>query len=341
MQSFKIAKIIGIPIELHVTFLLLLLAVFYFWGIGGFILYLFLFTSVVLHELGHSYIAKKYGVHIEKILLLPIGGMALMNKIPKNGELKIAIAGPIVSVILGILFIGLSMVYDINILSIENYNYPLFSTVGILNLFLGFFNLLPAFPMDGGRIFRAILSKKMDYLKATKIASSLGQLFALFMLGYAIISLNIILILIAIFIYFGAHQEYSALKNKELFEHIKISNIMNKNIVAIPPETTTEELIDLMLKYKYLGYPVVDNNGELIGTVSFEDIKNKGDDTPVIAIMRKPTVIYENSTFEELLDKLHNDDRVYVLDENNKLIGIISKTDVIRVLKIMGLKNKI
>ncbi|WP_421078076.1 site-2 protease family protein [Methanothermococcus sp. Ax23] len=337
MQSFKIARIMGIPIELHITFILLLMLVYYLWGIGGFILYVFLFTSVVLHELGHSYVAKKYGVYIEKILLLPIGGMAMMDRIPKEGEFKIAIAGPAVSIILGILFLGLSNFMDFNILKIDNMVYPLFMTVGVLNFMLGIFNLLPAFPMDGGRILRALISHKVGYIKATKIASTIGQYLSFIMLGFGIISLNIILILIALFIYYGASQEYSALLAYDVFNKIKVKDIMSKNIVSVSPEDSVKDLVDLMFKYKYLGYPVI-KNGKLVGSVSFDDITNVDENILVKDIMTPPVIVPEHMDLNDLLLKINNSERVYVVD-NNELKGIISKTDVIRILKLLGLKN--
>jgi Zn-dependent protease len=338
LQSFKIAKIMDIPIELHITFILLLVLVYYFWGLGGFILYVFLFASVALHELGHSYVAKKYGVKIEKILLLPIGGVAMMDNIPKEGEFRIAIAGPIVSIVLGILFILLSKFLDFDILKIGDNIYYLFMTVGALNIMLGVFNLIPAFPMDGGRILRAILSNKFGYLKATKIASVLGQYFSFLMLIYGLITLNVILILIALFIYYGAHQEYNAVVSNSIFDKLKITDVMSKNIVSVSPDDSVEDLMNLMFKYKYMGYPVVEN-GTLIGSVSFDDIKEVNNNIKVRDIMKPAIVVSKNADFNELLHKMHNSDRVYVV-ENNKLEGIISKTDVIRILKIMGLKSK-
>ncbi|WP_292460518.1 site-2 protease family protein [Methanothermococcus sp.] len=339
MQSFKIAKIMNIPIELHITFILLLILVYYFWGIGGFILYIFLFASVVLHELGHSYIAKKYGVHIEKILLLPIGGMAMMDKIPKEGEFKIAIAGPIVSIILGFIFYGISIFVDFNILKIGTITYPLFMTVGVLNFMLGLFNLLPAFPMDGGRVLRALISHKVGYLKATKIASTIGQYLSFIMLGFGIISLNIILILIALFIYYGASQEYNALLSYEVFNKIKAKDIMSKDIVAVSPDDSVKDLINLMFKYKYMGYPVV-KDGNLIGSVSFDDITKVNENMLIKDIMSPPVVVSKNMDLNDLLHKINNSERVYVM-ENNKLEGLISKTDIIRTLKLLGLKHKI
>ena len=337
LQSFKIAKIMGIPIELHITFILLLILVYYFWGLGGFILYVFLFTSVILHELGHSYVAKKYGVTIEKILLLPIGGVAMMDKIPKRGEFKIAIAGPIVSILLGIMFIVISNFFDFDILNINGMVYPLFMTVGALNIMLGIFNLIPAFPMDGGRVLRALISNKVGYLKATKIASTLGQYFSFLMLIFGIITFNVILIFIALFIYFGAYQEYNAVLSQKIYDKLKIKDIMSKNIVSVSPGTSVKDLIDLMFRYRYMGYPVVEN-GTLVGSVSFNDISEVNDSIKVGDIMKAPVIVSENDDFNELLDKIHDADRVYVVD-NGKLKGIVSKTDIIRILKLMGLKT--
>ena len=337
MQSFRIARIMGIPIEIHFTFLLLLILVYYFWGLDGFLLYIVLFASVVLHELSHSYVAKKYGVNIEKILLLPIGGMAMMDKIPREGEFKIAIAGPLVSIFLGVLLYGLSQFIHSPILNIGGESYPLITTVGTLNIMLGVFNLLPAFPMDGGRILRALLTPRLGYLKATKIASTLGQYFSFILLVLGIISLNIILILIALFIYYGASQEYHALITQSIFDKIKAKDIMSSNIISVSPENTVNDVVYLMFKHRYMGYPVVERD-KLIGTVSFNDISVVSDDILVKDIMKSPEVVSPSDTLNDVIHKLANSERVYVV-EGDKLKGIISKTDVLRVLKILGLKN--
>ncbi|AXI24656.1 site-2 protease family protein [Methanofervidicoccus sp. A16] len=338
MLSFRIAKVMNIPIELHITFILLLILVYYFWGLDGLILYIFLFASVVVHELAHSYVAKRYGVYIEKILLLPIGGMAMMDKIPKRGELKIAIAGPIVSILLGIILISLSNFIKGPILNIGGMNYPLLTTVGILNIFLGAFNLLPAFPMDGGRILRALLASKMDYIEATKIASVVGQYFSFLLLLFGILSFNIILILIALFIYYGATQEYHALVTEEIFNKIKAKDIMNPRIVSVSPKDTVKDLVYLIFKYRYMGYPVVED-GKLVGTVSFNDITTVSDKILIKDIMKQPVTVPEDATLNDIIFKLGNDDRVYVLDKNNRLKGIISKTDVLRILRLLKLKD--
>ncbi|WP_459202003.1 site-2 protease family protein [Methanococcus sp. CF] len=335
MQSFKIARVMGIPIELHITFILLLVVVFYFWGIEGLILYMFLFTSVVLHELGHSYVAKKYGVKIEKILLLPIGGMAMMSEISKEGEFKIAIAGPLVSLILGSALLGISTVTDYTLAE-----YPLFQTVGGLNILLGIFNLLPAFPMDGGRVFRALLSKltKMSYMKATKIASTVGQYFALLLLIAGLINFNVILVLIAVFIYFGASQEYRALVADTLFQNVPAKDIMSKNIVYVDSKDTVDDVLNLMLKNRFLGYPVLEN-GNIIGTITMNEISSAESKTTKIKdLMSPPVMVSPDAKLNELIQGMTNTDRVYVSDNGN-IMGIISKTDIVRTLSILGLKN--
>jgi len=335
LQSFKIARVMGIPIELHITFILLLVVVFYFWGLEGLILYMFLFTSVVLHELGHSYVAKKYGVKIERILLLPIGGMAMMSEISKEGEFKIAIAGPLVSLVLGSVLLGISTVTDYTLAE-----YPLFQTVGGLNILLGIFNLLPAFPMDGGRVFRSLLSKltKMSYLKATKLASTIGQYFALLLLIFGLINFNVILVLIAIFIYFGASQEYRALVADTLFQNVPAKEIMSKNIVYVNSEDTVDDVLTVMLENRFLGYPVLEN-GNIVGTITMNEISSAATKTTKVKeLMSPPVMVSPNAELNELIRGMSNTDRVYVVDNGN-ILGIISKTDIVRTLSILGLKN--
>jgi len=332
LQSLRIFKIMGIPIELHITFILLLILVYFLWGFGGLILYALLFTSVVLHELGHSYVAKKYGVNIAKIMLLPIGGVAMMDKIPREGEFRIAVAGPLVSITLGILLLIFSKYVDFNV-----NGYSLFQSIGYLNILLGIFNLLPAFPMDGGRILRAILSKKISYIKATKIASSIGQYFAFMMLIFGLLNMNIILILIAIFIYVGATQEYRAVIFDELFKKIKAKDIMTTNIIHVHPEMSVNEFIDFMLKHRYLGYPVIEN-GNLVGVVTINDIAGVEKSKKIRDVMKSPVVVSPDADISEILGSMDDEDRVFVL-ENGKLKGLISKTDVLRALRILGLKE--
>ncbi|ACX73329.1 peptidase M50 [Methanocaldococcus vulcanius M7] len=336
MYSIRLFKIMGIPIELHITFILFLIiivafSIIYdsiFWAI----LFILLFVSVVLHELGHSYVAKKYGVRIEKILLLPIGGVAMMDKIPKEGELKIGIAGPLVSFAIGISLLVISRFFDVNV-----DGYPLLYTLSLLNLILGGFNLIPAFPMDGGRILRAILSKKYGYLKSTKIAVNIGKILALIMLLLGLLSMNVMLILVSLFVYFGAEQEGKVVEVDEVFKNIKAKDIMTPNPICVSPDMSIEEFLDFMLKHKYFGYPVVED-GKLVGCIGINNIHKK--DGIVRDYMEDPVLVDEDEDIKEVLKKMSHVDRVFVV-KNGKLEGIISKTDILRAMNILELKEEL
>lgn len=226
-SSLKIGKIMDIPIKLDTSFLLALPISAYFFAINsqpyGFagvepitIRYvlstlsaIFLFVSVLLHELAHSYLAKRYGANIDSITLLLFGGVASMEISQKPGqEAKIAFAGPLTSLIIG--FICL-FTYDYIISSSsalsQNPIFLIIWVLGSMNLVLGIFNLLPAFPMDGGRILRSVFARKMSYVKATHSAASIGKFIAILMAIYGIYTGDIWFFLIAFYIYGSASNE--------------------------------------------------------------------------------------------------------------------------------------
>lgn len=218
--STQIAKIAGIPIRVHITLwiLLPLFAINLSHGMGliwGLVAALGLFTSVALHELGHSLVAIRKGCGVREILLLPIGGMAKMEQIPTipRDEIQMALAGPAVSILLSIVFgiIGQTIAG----LGLRQFGFML-QVLGQINLFLGLFNLLPSFPMDGGRVFRAFMSARVGRLEATRIAAKIGKIMAI---GFGIIGIllpgGITLIAIAIFIYFAADAEYRMMRMQQ------------------------------------------------------------------------------------------------------------------------------
>jgi Zn-dependent protease len=227
MQSLKIGSIMDIPIKLDTSFLLALPISAYFFAINsqpfGFaqveppivryalsaLAAIFLFASVLLHELAHSYIAKRYGVNIDSITLLLFGGVASMEIPKKPGqEAKIAFAGPLTSLIIGsICLFTYSYIISPNSTLSQNSIYLIIWILGSMNLFLGIFNLLPAFPMDGGRILRSFFSSKMSYVKATHSAASIGKFVAILMAIFGIYVGNLWFPLIALYIYGGAANE--------------------------------------------------------------------------------------------------------------------------------------
>ncbi|AKJ63756.1 site-2 protease family protein [Kiritimatiella glycovorans] len=211
--SYRIATVAGIPIKVHLTLLLMLLLFLVWQGPLGLIIALGLFTSVALHELGHSRVALRKGCTVSEIMLLPIGGMAKMSNLPRDpaDEFKIAIAGPLVSLGLSAAAFGLYLLSGS--LGLELAAFVALS-LAVLNLVLALFNLLPSFPMDGGRIFRAWLTPRKGRLEATRIASKIGRSLAVVFGIVGLFNGNLILVLIAVFIFQAAGAEYRLVRQQ-------------------------------------------------------------------------------------------------------------------------------
>src|SRR5574341_912145 len=227
-QSVRLFRVGGIEVRVHLTFLLLLIWAAYYWGslsqsalngaVFGVIVTLLLFVAVTLHELGHSLQAKRFGVRVTSITLLPIGGVAQMEEIPEqpSQELRIAMAGPLVNLGIAAALIVVALVLDARaVLTLDELRRALGTTswAGMLaylttaNLAMAAFNLIPAFPMDGGRVLRALLATRMDYVKATRIAAAIGQGFAWLFGFWSVAARQWTLTLIAVFIWMGAAGE--------------------------------------------------------------------------------------------------------------------------------------
>ncbi|GAB4272925.1 MAG TPA: hypothetical protein DIU37_00505 [Opitutae bacterium] len=216
----------GIKLELHFTFILLVL--FYGWmgwrvqGLPGAVInttaIILIFGCVVLHELGHSLVARHYGIGIRRILLLPIGGMAEFERIPRTPkkELLITLAGPAVNFFIAAALILFGGIMPENFLQESLTFHQLLNFVLFVNLVMGFFNLIPVFPMDGGRILRAILAFFLPYIDATRIAVYIGKILAIVGIAYAILyAQNIILVLLFAFIFFSGDREYQFVRQQE------------------------------------------------------------------------------------------------------------------------------
>lgn len=341
--SFKIFSIFGIPVELHISFLVLMILIYLvallnvvpYINILTAVLITLIFVSVVLHELSHCYMAKRYGIGIERIVLLPIGGISEMEEIPKDPskELRIALAGPVSNLIIGGIFYLIllgSMAYLSKTLQGAVYYFV------IVNILLGFFNLLPAFPMDGGRILRAFLAERMSFINATKLSATIGKQLAIIM---AIVGVffNFLLILVAVYVYLGAEAEYQTVLLSTLLEDDKVKDIMTTDVHTVRPENTVKETLKVMFKEKHMGYPVMDDH-DLVGIVTFHDLSKIPEaqrDSLIKDIMtRKLVVSSPDESLMETLEKLNRNriGRVPVVWEN-KLVGIVSKTDLTSILE--------
>ncbi|MCD1295906.1 hypothetical protein CUJ83_12965 [Methanocella sp. CWC-04] len=358
-SSLKIASVMGIPIKLHITFLLILPLIAYAFATNpadfgfnyvedtfvrysmGTIAAILLFACVLIHELGHSYVAVKNNIKISDITLFLFGGVSSMEDIPRNPriEMKVAIIGPIISIILGIVF-GL-LYYGVPVLR----DYPIANTMVFLmtylNLMLGFFNILPAFPMDGGRVLRSFLAMRMPYIQATRYAVGAGKIFA-YMLGLFGLLLGfagIWLIIIAFFIYIAAGEEERSTLVSITLEGTKVKDLMTRDVMTVDPDMSVADCIDWMFKYKHLGYPVVEN-GKVIGIVTLTDLSKVPLDNRMIVKVRDVmtrnviTLKPDDDAFTALqkLSK-HKIGRLVVM-EGDRIAGIISRTDLLRSLEI-------
>jgi Zn-dependent protease len=266
--SWKIGRLFGIPLFMHWTFLILLGWVFYrdmargleaSQALVSVAFILVLFACVVLHELGHALTARQFGIPTADITLLPIGGVARLERMPEkpSQEFLVAIAGPLVNVVIaGLLHaIGFrpSMGPDMeNILQHRNF----WGEVLFVNLFLVAFNLLPAFPMDGGRILRALLAMVMPYPKATRLAASVGQLMAI-LFGFAGLSSgNPFLVLIALFVWLGAEAEARQVEERFLLGDERVESAMLTNYVTIGADHTLGRAVELLLAGSQQDFPV-------------------------------------------------------------------------------------
>ena len=277
--SFKIGSAWGIPIELHLTFILLIVAVFilFYPQIYSFVLILFLFVFVVFHELAHSVVARRYGIKVRKIILYPIGGVSEIEEIPENPsiEWRMAIAGPLTSLILGGAFLGINQFISIqiplstvpsSILSSGN----LLLDLGFINLLLGAFNLIPAFPMDGGRVFRALLAERMKFSDATKYAAYIGRIFGILMVVVGVFS-NFWLIVIGVFVYIGASEEAEQTIVSTTLASVRVKDVMQSEVGAVHPDQTIAETLEVMFKSRYHD-ALVERDGVFQGVVIWNEI---------------------------------------------------------------------
>ncbi len=267
LSALRVATVAGIPIRLHFTFLLFLL-----WvglagpnGAGGLsIAYvLALFLCVVLHELGHSVVAQRCGIPVLDITLYPIGGVARIEKRPTaKQELAIAVAGPAVNVVIALLLWGaltaLKAPSLLTLLQSPVQTLPVFlAKVLLANITLVLFNLIPAFPMDGGRVLRALLALNMPPARATAIAATIGQTIAIGAGIWAIFGHQWFLMFIAFFIYLGAGQEAFAYKQAALGEGVQIRSAMMTDLRTLTTGNTLKEAADALLDTSQHDFPVM------------------------------------------------------------------------------------
>ncbi len=359
-SSIQIGKIMGIPIKLHITFLLILPVFGYIFAnkppeLGfsdvqnlwlryalGLSVAVLLFTCVLLHELGHSYVAKKHGTSIQGITLFLFGGVSSLEEVPRDPkvEFKMALAGPAVSLLIGSILVIFYELLRIDI-PVSSPYMRLVWLISYMNIVLFIFNLLPAFPMDGGRVLRAVLAGRMPYIKATRTAAYVGRMFAILMGIFGLVfPEGLWFILIAFFIYIGASEEEKSTQVSVTLEGIKIRDIMTKDVKTVFLEMSAEELVDYMFRYKHMGFPVIDGS-EVKGIVTFTDVREvpreERKNIRVSDIMTREIITLKEDDDAVKALKLmttNNIGRIIIIHDN-KMTGIVSRTDLLRSVELL------
>ncbi len=371
--SLRLGKLFGIPIELHWTFLLVI--PLFAWIIGtqielttlllseifgvpidttliqsGYVPYLLgavvslgLFAGVLIHEVAHSVVALRKGMKINSITLFLFGGVSQMEESTPDPriELPMALVGPVTSLALGLLSIGLAYLADAVIPSRPIAGVIVFflAYLGLLNVILFAFNLLPAFPMDGGRVLRAYLARRMPLPRATRIAADVGKGFAVVFGILGLIALNPILVIIAFFIYIGASQESSAIRYTFLLQDVTLGQIMSREVMTVDPTTPIPQVLERMYATKHLGFPVIER-GSLVGMITLDDIHRRNpidrDALLVRDVMHRGAIALppEAPVVEGLrVMSAENIGRVPVVS-NGELLGIVTRTDIMKVVEL-------
>jgi Zn-dependent protease len=351
--SWKLARIAGIDVYVHATFLMVVVWIaLVYWNqnqsVGavvegvGFILALF--GCIILHEFGHALTARRYGIKTRDITLLPIGGLARLERMPDVPvqELWVALAGPAVNVVIALVLLAglhLSGLWDsVDGLSMATGGF--LERVMLANVFLAVFNLLPAFPMDGGRALRALLGTRMEYTRATQLAASIGQGMAI-LFGFIGLQGNPMLIFIALFVWIGAGQEASMVQMKSALAGIPVRRAMLTHFRTLSPTSTLGDAADLVLTGSQQDFPVL-SDGRVAGILTRGDLlkalTQHGRGASVDEHMRRECSTAEASEMlEAALGRMQGRDCSTIpVIERGALIGLVTTDNVGEFLMIQA-----
>ena len=351
--SWKFIRIAGIDIYIHATFLLLIYLVgISYWQqqgtvqavISGVGFILVLFACVVLHEFGHSLTARRYGIQTRSITLLPIGGVAALEKMPDDPrqEINVAIAGPAVNFAIALLlylylnFRNIAMTPDELSVTGGSFVYRLM----MVNIFIGAFNLLPAFPLDGGRVLRAVLALRMDHATATRKAASVGQFLALGM-GFLGIMYNPFLVFIAVFIWFGASMESSAEQLKTVLSHASVRHAMLREFHTVSPEDTLAKAVELTLSGSQKDFPVGYHNNldkVLHHSDLLKGLQERGEHARISELSLQPILSTDvDEPLGKLLERMQgNPAQMVCVTEGGQVVGLLNLENILELIKIQN-----
>lgn len=340
--SWRVAKIAGIDIRIHATFLLLLAWIAWsrYSAVGtvsaafdGVLFTSIVFGIVVLHELGHALTARHYGVRTRDITLWPIGGVAALERMPDTpkAELAVALAGPAVNAALA-LILALLLRLDggsVLVADVVSPREALMAQLFWVNVMLAGFNLLPAFPMDGGRALRALLAMKLEDVRATEVAATIGQGLAI-VFGFIGLFFNPVLLFIALFVWLGAAGEARVARMKFAFSGVPVHYAMLTEVRVLAPSHSIADAVQLALSCQQGDFPVLDG-GTLVGVLSrramLDALSNQGPDVAVGEVMRTDVpVTHPHAMLVDAFEQLHGGDlrSLPVVWPDGKLAGLVT-----------------
>lgn len=356
-------RLLGIPLYLDITFLIILPVLA--WLIGGqleeFLLLtemaeiidaepllvgwtpywiglaaaLALFVSVVIHELGHAITGRVYGVETERITLWLLGGMAHFKEMPKQrgAEAVVAIAGPITSFALGALcWLGLHLVPT----EMGGLYFVVLYTA-YMNVLLAVFNMIPALPLDGGRVLRSLLHLRMSRLRATQISAGISRALAIALGLLGLLIFNLFMILIAFFIYMAVTAETRYALFSETLSRFRVVDLMSQPVASVTPDSTIDEVLQKMLAGARLAFPVKTVDGDFVGQITIDQVQRTPPEQKVANVMEAPPeAISLDTSANELFDRMIRDNqhRLLVVNAEGYVVGIVTKTDLMRALQI-------
>jgi len=355
--SIPLGTVKGTAIRLHLTFLLLLAwfaAVSYAEGgrasaLARVSFLLLLFLCVTLHEFGHILAARRFGVRTREILLLPIGGMARMERIPERprDELLVALSGPAVTIAIAlVLVLAFGGLPDPEAVFSGVTPRDLLGQLAYANLSLLAFNLLPVFPLDGGRVLRALLASKLGHSRGTEIAAVIGRAAAIILGLVGLAAGNVILVLIAVFIFFAAGAEAGLAQLREITFGVPARDIMITAFESLSPEAPLTDAVEALIRTSQRDFPVIDDAGTLVGLLSRDQIvKALGEmpgQTPVAHVMRSDIPsISEWHRLDDGLDLLESGvPAVAVTGCGNRLVGLITPENLLERMMIARARGR-
>lgn len=355
--SITIGRIAGTAVRIHITFLLLLawigLSAWRTGGseaaLGGLVFILLLFGCVLAHEFGHILMARRFGIATPEVTLLPIGGVAALERMPEKPreQLAVAVAGPAVNVaIAAVLLLYLGASADSSQVAegmnrLEDSSFNLVARLASANVFLVLFNLLPAFPMDGGRVLNALLAMRMDKRKAMRISARTGQMMA-FLFGFAgLVWGNPMLVFIAIFVYVAAAAEAESSGLEDIASNLFVSDAMETRFAVAPIDATLADAVDILLATPQYEFPIVDGFGKSVGLLTRDGLiaalREAGPMAAVTQALQAPAAsVRRRDKLDFALKEMNRigAPAISVVDEAGVVVGLLTMQNIAEMMMV-------